>query len=141
MAKLALVAPAGIVTLAGTPAAVLSLLDRATTAPPSGAGALKTTVPLAALPPITLGGTLSEMRAECWMSAVGIHVAPLSTLLKTPPGVPAESVVGTSGSIARAEMLGKSARRSRYPVKSAPSATQVAPPSVLLRTPRSAVPA
>src|SRR4051812_31337464 len=46
MAKLALVAPAGIVTLAGTPAAVLSLLDRATTAPPSGAGALKTTVPL-----------------------------------------------------------------------------------------------
>jgi hypothetical protein len=44
--KLALVAPAGIVTLLGTLAAPVLLLERTITAPPEGAGALKVTVPV-----------------------------------------------------------------------------------------------
>jgi hypothetical protein len=44
-AKLALDWPAGIITLAGTPATVLSV-DRATDTPPPGATEFKTTVPV-----------------------------------------------------------------------------------------------
>jgi hypothetical protein len=43
--KLALVAPAGTVTLDGTVAAPVLLLERDTTAPPLGAGPLIVTVP------------------------------------------------------------------------------------------------
>src|SRR5687767_2855944 len=53
--KLALAAPAGTVTLAGTETAPL-LLESATCAPPAGAGPLKVTVPETALPPVTLAG-------------------------------------------------------------------------------------
>ena len=53
--KVALVAPARTVTLAGTVAAVL-LLDRETSAPPLGAGPLSVTVPVEELPPVTLAG-------------------------------------------------------------------------------------
>jgi hypothetical protein len=44
------VAPAGTVTLAGTVSAVVLLLDRVTTNPPAGAGALIDTVPVTAVP-------------------------------------------------------------------------------------------
>jgi hypothetical protein len=55
--KLMLVAPAGTVTLMGTWAAPVLLLDSATTAPPAGAGALKVTVPVDDCnPPTTLVG-------------------------------------------------------------------------------------
>jgi hypothetical protein len=50
-----LVAPAGMVTPAGTLAPAL-LLDRATSAPPAGAGLFKVTVPVEELPPTTLPG-------------------------------------------------------------------------------------
>ena len=53
--KLALVAPASTVTLAGTVAAV-ELSESDTTAPPVGAAALKVTVPVEELPPTTLVG-------------------------------------------------------------------------------------
>jgi len=54
--KVALIAPAGTVTLAGTLAAPL-LLERRTCAPPAGAGALSVTVPLEdCVPPTTLVG-------------------------------------------------------------------------------------
>jgi hypothetical protein len=55
MLNVLLVAPAAIVTLAGTPTATLSLV-RVTTAPPLGAGLLRFTVPVAELPPITWVG-------------------------------------------------------------------------------------
>ena len=58
--NVALVAPAGTVTLAGTVTAV-ELSERGTTSPPAGATEFSTTVPVAAVPPVTLAwSTLTE---------------------------------------------------------------------------------
>src|SRR3989441_12848572 len=54
--KDAVVPPAGTVTLDGTVAAPVLLLDRLTTAPPLGAAALSVTVPVEELPPVTVDG-------------------------------------------------------------------------------------
>src|SRR5262245_49345748 len=54
--KVTLLAPAATVTLASTVAALVSLLDRATTAPPPGAALVSVTVPCEVLPPVTLVG-------------------------------------------------------------------------------------
>jgi hypothetical protein len=56
-AKLALVDPAGTVAMAGTVTTAGLLLESATAAPPAGAGALRTTVPVAAVPPLTVAGS------------------------------------------------------------------------------------
>ena len=62
--NVALVAPAGTVTLEGTLAAPL-LLESATCAPPVGAGPLNVTVPVEEFPPATLVGfSESEEREE-----------------------------------------------------------------------------
>ena len=54
--KDAVVPSAGTVTLGGTVAAPVLLLDSETTAPPLGAAALSVTVPVEALPPVTVDG-------------------------------------------------------------------------------------
>lgn len=61
--KVALLAPAGTITLEGTLAALL-LLESMTCAPPAGAGPLKVTVPVEdCRPPVTLEGfSVSEVR-------------------------------------------------------------------------------
>jgi hypothetical protein len=62
--KVALVAPAGTVTLDGTVATLVLLLEKETTAPLLGAGPLRVTVPVEdCTPPITLVGfSASEER-------------------------------------------------------------------------------
>src|SRR5437016_2283817 len=54
--NLALLAPAGTVTLAGTVATDVLLLDRVTTAPPLGAAPLSVTRPVDGTPPLTVVG-------------------------------------------------------------------------------------
>jgi hypothetical protein len=54
--NVALLAPAVIVTLAGTRATSVLLLESATSAPPAGAGPLNVTVPVDEFPPVTLVG-------------------------------------------------------------------------------------
>jgi hypothetical protein len=59
--KAALLAPAGMVTLAGTVAAAVLLLERETTAPPVRAGPLSMTLPVEGDPPLTLVGFSASM--------------------------------------------------------------------------------
>jgi hypothetical protein len=61
--KVALVAPAAMVTLGGTWATPVLLLERTTWAPAAGAGPLSVTVPVEELPPVTVEGfSVSEER-------------------------------------------------------------------------------
>ena len=61
--NVALVAPVGTVTLAGTVATAVLLLERETMAPPVGAGPLSVTLPVEGDPPLTLVGfSASEVR-------------------------------------------------------------------------------
>lgn len=62
--KVPSVFPAAIVMFPGTVAAAVLLLDKEITAPEPGAGALRTTVPVAELPPFTaVGFNASELIA------------------------------------------------------------------------------
>ena len=73
--KVALVAPLGIVRLAGTVAAPVLLLEREMTAAPLGAGPLKVTVPVEVPAPATLlGFSVSEVRVAPEMG-VGVTVS------------------------------------------------------------------
>jgi hypothetical protein len=56
MLKVAVVAPAGTMMLAGTVAMLVLLLTKRIMAPPEGAGALSVTVPVETEPPLTLVG-------------------------------------------------------------------------------------
>jgi len=56
--KLAEVCPPGTLTMPGTLAALGLLVARVTEIPPAGAGALKNTVPVAFVPPLTLAGVI-----------------------------------------------------------------------------------
>jgi hypothetical protein len=77
--NVALLAPAATVTVAGTVAADVLLLERETTAPPVGAGPLSVTVPVEGDPPVTLVGfSVSEERVRAGGSTVSeaVLVAP-----------------------------------------------------------------
>jgi len=74
--KLALVAPAATVTLAGMPATVVLLLDSVTTAPPAGAAEVKVTVPVLPAPPTTLAGlTVSVDRVGAAATGFTVNTA------------------------------------------------------------------
>jgi hypothetical protein len=74
--KLALVAPPGMVTFAGTIATEVSLLDRETTTPLPGAALLRVTVPVDGFPPLTLVGlTVSEVRVGAEVAGVTVSMA------------------------------------------------------------------
>ena len=71
--KLAVMLPPATVTLAGTLAAELLLLDKATTTPPLGAGPLSVTFPVDGLPPTTVAG-VSETDANVTLERFTVRV-------------------------------------------------------------------
>ncbi len=78
--KLALVAPAGTVTLAGTLATEALLLERAMTAPPLGAGPLSVSVPIEELPPVTVVGfKMSDERVTVLLPLLRSRVTVVSS--------------------------------------------------------------
>src|SRR2546423_1811458 len=84
MVKLALVDPAGTVTLAGTLAAPGWLLDKLTTAPLDGAAFASVTVPVDGLPPVTLVGVTVNVDNVAG-DGVGLGVTVSVADLVTPP--------------------------------------------------------
>jgi hypothetical protein len=77
--KVALVAPATMLTLAGTAATAGEPLDKTTSAPPACAGPLRVTVPVVALPPPTVGGAsvTEETITDGWRTVkVAFSVTP-----------------------------------------------------------------
>ena len=81
--NVALVAPAGTITLAGTRAAEVLLLDSATCAPPAGAGPLNVTVPVDEFPPTTLVGFNVNEEGVGAGEGTGVTVSEADT--PTPP--------------------------------------------------------
>jgi hypothetical protein len=73
--KVAVVAPAETVTLEGTCAAAVLLLDRVTVAPPAGAAPLKVTVPVAELPPFTVAGLTATDDKAAVEAGLTVNVA------------------------------------------------------------------
>ena len=85
--KLALVAPAATVTLAGTLAAAGLLLESVTTAPPEGAAAVKVAVPVEEAGPTTLVGfTDTEDKLAAAVAACGVK----RRVEENEPNTPAE---------------------------------------------------
>ena len=82
--NVALAAPAATVTLAGTLAAAVLLLESVTSAPPDGAGPLNVTVPVEdCVPPITLVGL--SVSDESVTAGGGAGATVIEAVLVTPP--------------------------------------------------------
>jgi len=82
--KVALVAPAASVTLEGTLAAAVLVLESATCAPPAGAAPLNVTVPVEdCVPPITLVGL--SVSDESVTAGGGAGTTVIEPDLVTPP--------------------------------------------------------
>src|SRR5437762_2224519 len=82
--KVALVAPAATVTLEGTVAAAVLLLESATVAPPAGAAPLNVTVPVEdCVPPITLVGL--SVSDESVAGGGGAGATVIEAVRVTPP--------------------------------------------------------
>ena len=87
MVNVALVAPAATVTLAGTVATAVLLLDSVTTAPPVGAALVSVAVPCAELPPTTLVGLSAIAESD---GAAGAVMGVKRMAVDHGPAVPAE---------------------------------------------------
>jgi len=87
MVKVALVAPAGTVTLAGTPTTAVLLLESVTTAPPVGAAAVSVAVPVEEAGPATLVGLTD---AEDRLAAAGAACGVKRPVAENGPNTPAE---------------------------------------------------
>ena len=85
--KLALVAPAAIVTLAGTEAIAELALESVTGVPPDGAALVSVTVPVAELPPTTLVG---ESESDERLGALGAAWGVKRRVAENGPNTPAE---------------------------------------------------
>jgi hypothetical protein len=85
----ALVAPAATVTLAGTVATAVLLLESVTTVPPEGAAAVSVTVPLTELPPVTL----AEPRVSALKAGAGALGETVSAAVRVTPWYEAERVI------------------------------------------------
>ena len=84
MLNVALVAPAATVTLEGTVAAAVLLLESATVAPPAGAAPLNVTVPVEdCVPPITLVGL--SVSDESVAGGGGAGATVIEAVRVTPP--------------------------------------------------------
>jgi len=87
-ANVALVDPAGTVTLAGTLATAVLLLDSDTTAPPLGAPEVSVAVPVEPVPPVTLEGFTETADSEAGAAggvteSVAVRVTPSNVALTT----------------------------------------------------------
>jgi hypothetical protein len=90
--KVALVAPAATVTLAGTTAAAVLLLDKVTTAPPAGALPVRVTVPVELFPPTTDVGVLVRVESTGgFTTSVAVRLTPSVAVMVTE--VPAVTVL------------------------------------------------
>ena len=91
-ANVALVAPAAIVTLPGTVAAAVLLLESDTSAPPPGAAAVRLAVPVEPLPPTTVEGfTDTADKAGAVAVACGVKRRVGENGPDTPPAVRART--------------------------------------------------
>ena len=132
-------APPGTVTLAGTMAALVLLLDRVTTAPPEGAALVKLAVPSEELPPTTLAGLSAipasegacvkapgvKRRTDDQAPAVPAELMPRTRHQCRRPWLSVEAVncdaVTTRSTTSGAEKLFESSIWMRYAVAAAPS--------------------
>lgn len=101
-AKVALLLPAATVTLVGTVATLVLLLESDTTAPPLGAALLSVTVPCAVLPPTTLAGLSARDASETGGGASGFTVN-VADLVTPPPEM--EMVTGVGALTVPVKML------------------------------------
>jgi hypothetical protein len=112
--KLALVAPAGTVTLAGTLAAPGRLLPMATTVPPAGAALGSVTVPVAGFPPTTLRGLTVKEESDgggggvptgfTVKSAERVTPAPVTEIVTTVGWETAAGMIRMNPLVSRAEI-------------------------------------
>ncbi len=87
--KVALVVPAGTVTLAGTEATAGLLLESASEVPPAGVAAASVTVPWAVPPPVTVVGlTATESELPNWYPVMLGPTSSLAPQNRTSTGPP-----------------------------------------------------
>lgn len=147
--KVALVAPAGMVTLAGTRATAVLLLDKVTIEPPVAAFPLSVTVPVELVPPTTEFGDLLTVYNEATftvrvaftlaprvavMTEVAVEATPKVVTVKVADVLPAGTVT-LAGTVAAAVLLlfsvtdappvGAALARVTVPVELLPPATFV----------------